>query len=559
MTTDQLRALTTPTRFDHFLARYFPKWAASRVRARHEFAFEAARSTRLRQHATRLQGPEDFTAFPDRMQLIRQVRDLEQNFGLFQGIIDKVALYAFGELRYQSRTGNERQQQQIEDWIAECADNADLSGRHHLEDLVPIAFKSELRDGDIGHHWRRDAGYLKLQGIESDRIGGMVDQHMGADDWMQGIHVDLNTGAPIEYEIYRRTKGNIYVDPKRVSAADVMLLLDPRRVDQYRGITPFAPICDEARDLKEVLNACLIGTKFENMHGAIGYTPSGQPLQDPSALITSSTTDANGVALKEQELRPGMIQWAPSTAEMSFIKSDRPSGTFQTYIDLLVRLESIALNLPFSFIYSLMGLTGPAVRADLQTAHRTIRWHQKVVTRRLLDPWKNVQIMEGIARGKITYSPTVWRGKWFFPAAVSIDAGRDSAAKVAERNAGLRSADSIFAEDGEDAAEQEAIIETETRRLIARAKKINAETGVDLPVVLTLLGSRSPNAFLFATPGYDAESASDLAEKALEPDAQAGTTPSADKAKRAEMAALIKRARTLNERHTAMLTRRARN
>ena len=81
----------------------------------------------------------------------------------------------------------------------------------------------------------------------------------------------------------------------------MLFLSDCRRYDQYRGITPFAPVINEARDLKEVLAACLIGTKFENYHAAIGYTPTGQPLSDPTALITSTETDANGVALKEHQ------------------------------------------------------------------------------------------------------------------------------------------------------------------------------------------------------------------------------------------------------------------
>ena len=45
----------------------FPKWGASRLRARREFSYEAARFTRLRASAKTIQGPEDYTAFPDRI------------------------------------------------------------------------------------------------------------------------------------------------------------------------------------------------------------------------------------------------------------------------------------------------------------------------------------------------------------------------------------------------------------------------------------------------------------------------------------------------------------
>jgi hypothetical protein len=140
------------------------------------------------------------------------------------------------------------------------------------------------------------------------------------------------------------------------------------------------------------------------------------------------------------------------------------------------------------------------VRADLQQAHRTIEWHQGNMTKRLLNPAKNTALIDAIARGDLPYTPKWHRGKWQFAPAVSIDAGRDSNAKVAERNAGLRSKDSIFAEDGEDAQEQEAIIREEVRRTLKTAKELAEELDFDDDVVLTMLETHTQNGFLFKTP-----------------------------------------------------------
>ncbi len=499
MNAHELDALIAPNGLDIAIARVFPRWGAARLRARREFSYEAARSTRLRNSSKVLQGPEDFSAFSDRMQLIRQVRDLEQNFGLFQSIIDKLALYAFGKIRYQARTGDEAVDQATEDYLDEWFDTCDISGRHDFQAFISIAFKSALRDGDFVAKWRRDVGGIRIQGIESDRIGGNVIA-TAAENYFQGITVDVDTGAPQSYDIYRRTRANVYMDKVTVPAEDVLLLFDPRRIDQYRGITPFAPIANEARDLKEVLEACLTGTKFENYHAAIGYTESGAPLANPSDLITSTETDANGAVVKEQQLKYGMIQWAPSSAEYEFLKSERPSGNFQTYVDMLVRLNGIALNLPYSFIYATTG-TGPAVRADFQQAHRVIEWHRTNTAKRLMTPAKNMAIVDGIASGRIPYTKNWHRGRWQFSPAVSIDAGRDSAARVQERNAGLRSNESIFTEDGEDAAEQAAIIKNETLAAVRDAKEIAEKTGIPVGHILTLLGSRTPNGFLFTSSG----------------------------------------------------------
>jgi capsid protein len=494
MTTESAPAVT---KLDSVIGGLFPKWGASRLRARREFSYEAARYTRLRASAKVIQGPEDYTAFPDRITLITQMRDLEQNFGLFQSIIDKVSLYAFGTLNYQAHTGDEKVDAIYEAYLSDCFARCDISGRHNFRQMVTIADKSETRDGDYALKWHRGADGLKLVGIEGDRIGGNTSVGWSA-DYFQGITVDVSTGKPVSYRVFQRTKANAYINPEEIPASEILFLFDPRRIDQYRGITPFAPVINEARDLKEVLVACLIGTKYENMHGAVGYTESGAPLNDPSDLITSTDTINNGASMKEQEMKPGMIQWAPTGSKVDFVKSDRPSGTFQTYIDMLVRLICTARNLPYGFVYQMLG-AGPAVRAELQQAHRVIQGRQTNMRERIMDPVKNTYLMEGIANGEIPYIPNWQRGGWQFPPWVTIDSGRDSNAMVREIAAGVRSRASVFAENGEDANDEDIVIEAETRSRLQKAKAIAEEFKVDFNIVLTMLGSSTPNGFLFTS------------------------------------------------------------
>jgi capsid protein len=494
MTTESAPAVT---KLDSVIGGLFPKWGASRLRARREFSYEAARYTRLRASAKVIQGPEDYTAFPDRITLITQMRDLEQNFGLFHSIIDKVSLYAFGTLNYQAHTGDEKVDALYEAYLADCFARCDISGRHNFRQMVTIADKSETRDGDYALKWHRRADGLKLVGIEGDRIGGNTSVGWSA-DYFQGITVDVSTGKPVSYRVFQRTKANAYINPEEIPASEILFLFDPRRIDQYRGITPFAPVINEARDLKEVLVACLIGTKYENMHGAVGYTESGAPLNDPSDLITSTDTINNGASMKEQEMKPGMIQWAPTGSKVDFVKSDRPSGTFQTYIDMLVRLICTARNLPYGFVYQMLG-AGPAVRAELQQAHRVIQGRQTNMRERIMDPVKNTYLMEGIANGEIPYIANWQRGGWQFPPWVTIDSGRDSNAMVKEIAAGVRSRASVFAENGEDANDEDIVIEAETRSRLQKAKAIAEEFKVDFNIVLTMLGSSTPNGYLFTS------------------------------------------------------------
>jgi capsid protein len=518
--------MSRPTKLDLAIGRYFPKFAAGRIRARREFSYEASRSDRFRNTATTMQGPEDYRAFPERLQLIRQVRDLEQNFGLFQSIIDKVSMYAFGRIKYRPQTGEGALNPIYGEYLEDRFDNSlDLSGRFGIEQQAQIAFKSMLRDGDFGYQWQRGGdGLLKVCGIEGDRIGGIY-MVSSSDNYLQGITIDLPTGRPLSFRIYWRTKANSYSNPVEIPADQMMHIFDPRRTNQYRGVTPFAPILTEARDLKEIMEYCRIGTKFENLHAAIGYTPHGGPFQDPTQFVTNDDTDVNDQPLKEQALNPGMIQWASSTDKYDFIKSERPSGTFQTYLETLVRLIGLALNLPYGFLYDLSKLGGPNARMDAQQAHRVIEYYQRLLQRQFLDKVKNALLIEGMGNGSIPWTPQWDGGVWQFAPAISIDAGRDSTSAIKEVQSGMLTLDSWFGETGQDASAEMQIMAQESDQLIGMAQAIAQKRSIPFETALTMLTVRTPNGFIAPAmpPPASDPAAAQVAAAAAASDAIAGS------------------------------------
>ena len=489
--------MAKPTGLDLAIGRFFPKMAAARIRARREFSYEASRTDRFRNTATTMQGPEDYRAFPERLQLIRQVRDLEQNFGLLQSIIDKLSLYAFGRLKYRPQTGSSVLNPIYGEYLEDRFKNSlDLSNRNDIETMAQIAFKSMLRDGDFAYQWTRGGdNLLRLNGIEGDRIGGIW-SISASDDYMQGITIALPGGQPISFRVYWRTKANSYVNPVEIPASQMLHIVDPRRTNQYRGITPFAPVLTEMRDLKEIMEYCRIGTKFENLHAAIGYTPHGGPLNDPTTYMTNDDTDTNGNPLPEQALNPGMVQWAASTDSYEFIKSERPSGTFQTYLDTLIRLVGLSLNLPYGFLYDLSKLGGPNARMDAQQAHRVIEYYQRLVQKRMLDPVKSALLIEGIGNGSLPYTPGWDSGVWQYAPAISIDAGRDSSSAINEVKAGMLSLDSWFGETGQDAAAEMQVMAQEADRIVGMAQAISQKRNIPFETALTMLSLRTPNGFI---------------------------------------------------------------
>lgn len=495
----QIETMLQPTKLDSYIAQIFPKWGASRMRSRRQYAYEAAVNTRLRTTSQRLQGPEDYQAFPDRLALMRQVRDLEQNFGLWQGIIDKLTMYAFGRIRYQARTGDKAVDDSYEEYLADCFNRCDLSGQHNLRKMVGLAFMAMLRDGDYGLKWQRDReGFLKMTGIEGDRIGGIY-MESTLENYFQGITIDIETGVKQNFRVFYRTKADAYVNPQDIPAQDMIHVFNPRRYNQYRGVTPFAPIVNEARDLKELMEALRIGTKFENYHAAVQYTASGLPLDDPATFFTQGTqTTTQGAPITEQDIKFGKIQVAPIGSKVEWLKSERPSGTIQSYMENLIRLMGTALNMPYGFLYNLSGLTGPGARMDSQQAQRVIALYQQDMKDQVLERVKNTYLMEGFAKGAIRFTSKWKNGAWQFPPWPTIDAGRESSAGINEWRAGLRSKSAWFAEEGEDAEEQEQIMDDEARRTLARAQSLAKEFDIPIELALTMLETRTQQGFYIA-------------------------------------------------------------
>ena len=79
---------------------------------------------------------------------------------------------------------------------------------------------------------------LKIQPIEADRMGNVCNPaETNEGNKIGGILVG-EMGEPLAYEIYKRGRLNVqYTKEMEVPAQQFIHLVDPTRVDQYRGIT----------------------------------------------------------------------------------------------------------------------------------------------------------------------------------------------------------------------------------------------------------------------------------------------------------------------------------
>lgn len=478
--------------------RHRDRMVLAAVEKHQAFARDAARPSKNRVITDHLLSHADsWSNTRDRIQLIKEVRDLEENEPLIKSILRKFGTYTIGRLQYRARTGDEAADSAINAYVERWMANADRTGRLHFRAMARLGVTSMKRDGDIGFIIskvrRTDQEVsdrvcpLRLQAVEADRIGGtlaIVDSQLPkpfrklkkGEQVFSGVVVD-EEGVPQRYLIYNRDGKTTSMKPwDDIDAQDFILLHDPTRFDAYRGFSAFDAAVTTIKDMKEILGFERIGVKVLTTFSGIVNNAHGEPPDDVS-LGEEEENESGGYISK---LEPGTIRYLQQNETFQAMKTDRPSPTFAGFLETLIRFSGMSVNLPFGVCYEWTG-TGPAVRMEAAVASREFEQTQQVVEEQFLNRIVRRVIAEGVKVGDLPRIDNFDAGEWRFPAKVTIDVGRESKAMIEENMAGLVSKTQIAMDRGEDPDMIRSFIKTEAAARIKDAKELVAMSGGELP------------------------------------------------------------------------------
>ena len=208
-----------------------------------------------------------------------------------------------------------------------------------------------------------------------------------------------------------------------------------------------------------------------------------------------------------KKVEPGAIQYLAEGESFNPVDFNRPSPTFNGFLDTLVRSTGLTVGLPFGFIYSWAG-QGTAVRMEAAQAAREFEMTQLTLEEKFLYPIVIRVIARGIQLGHLPVVPDFDAGEWRFPAKVTADVGRESKAIIDEIMAGVTSKTQVCADRGEDREMTRAFLRTEAMELVEDAKMVQAASDgvLDLPTAIYMLERRAPNAPSVVAPTASAES-----------------------------------------------------
>ena len=215
--------------------------------------------------------------------------------------------------------------------------------------------------------------------------------------------------------------------------------------------------------LYEMLDAEKIGVRFASQQAALIYTDRGAA--NPRNLFNPGPPQQilpSGQEQHNEFSEVGTIRYFGSADRIEVMPS-RPSTAFTGFVQHLMHEISIGIGIPEGVLFGTQDYKGPAVRAEFAAADRFFAKHQGLLQDKVLDPIKNAVILDAVANGELPPPPMeagetpvqalrrACRGEWRFPAKLTIDIGRESAANMNENRQGAKSLQEIAAEQGTDA------------------------------------------------------------------------------------------------------------
>lgn len=445
-----------PTFFERFTDNFVGIFSPGAKRQRMMERMQTTRFASYPDYGSRLRNaiPRNLVLSPntaksqmDRIELMMESRYLSEFFWPLRAVKLAFAQFVVGTLDYEPATGDPDTDAEYDEYLKFRFRNCDATGRQSYREVAEQCVMQTLDDGDFFDLYLASNDGIRILAIEADRIGSpWATQVMKG--YAGGIHVD-DVGAEIGWRLYERTPFGAYLNPQDIwgtLGAPMTHFFKTMRHDAYRGVSHFESVTKVARDLEVTLEAEGIAVQFGSKRsGAIEIDPALDTGDDNPQM---DTAEENNQPTKEQTWGPGSFVYLRKGERMHEFEVNRPTDGWMGFIELMLKAFASSQGLPAGFVFDMAMGAGPEVRLRSRRAERVFENWQHHLKFKRLDKHKNMLLMDGIARKQIRPSYNFTEGNWSFGAHPSIDAGRESAADLAENARGVTPLSVITSRDG---------------------------------------------------------------------------------------------------------------
>lgn len=424
-----------------------------------------------RPFAPQLSTPEDYRQAYERIVMIRYGRQMEDDIPYIESILGDFETYVVGDLRYRAATGIKAADLIINEHLEWRFGQCDFAEKLDLTSMAKLAIRCKKRDGECGFIYVDVGDALKLSAISADRIGNpLIGSNVGPSNY-NGIIVDPVSGAPVQFDLWRRLpKLNAYVFDRSVDANQFIHFYDQFRFEQYHGVTAFKNGITRAIDLEQTIQFAIQNIKFRSSQIPAIQNEQGRPKAPGSGYVTVANNSANvpqpyqlsidGVTQNYLKVGEGYVEFP----------HDFPNANFGTITAELKGDVALGVHLPSEFCFR-SEAGGVLQRFYIEKAQRTFDEEKRLLKKQLLTPYKNRILRKDVDSGILNLdafpglagSMMLYRGQWHMGRSVSTDYGHDtdSDIKLIENN--LLSREEYL---GDNARDQDEIRQTKRQHVI---------------------------------------------------------------------------------------------
>lgn len=354
-----------------------------------------------------------------------------------------------------SRTGNKSRDKKVMDLWKRFVEECDADGQLDFYGLQNLAVRSAFEGGDTLARLRvrREADGLRvpfqIQLLEGDHLD--IARHGTIDGFKTILGVQFTPiGQRSGYYLFPEHPGErsavqlASMSSSWVPAADVIHLYRKARIGQVRGVSAFAPVMLQARDLADLQEAVVVKARIEACFSGFITSEEGD-----GAMLGASSTDTYGNEV--QELQPGMLRHLKPGESIEFAN---PTSSVSFDPVMLHTLMGIAVGL---------GLTYDQLTGDLRQANYSSLRAGKIEMRRLVEQvqyqmvvpmfcrpiWRKFIDM-AITMGDLPGTVDNYPVEWIAPAHEAIDPEKDLRADILAVRSGRMTLKQFIAGWGND-------------------------------------------------------------------------------------------------------------
>lgn len=322
------------------------------------------------------------------------VRDNAYAWGVVDTIVQSVV--GHGIHTQSNLSGANEINQQRDDLFEEWAKVCDINGVLDWHSIQALIQREIVEAGEVLVHMvsvnTTDRGIVRpvpfaLELIEADRLAverSTLRVPEGENRIIRGVEVD-HLGKPVAYHVHKNHPGDFHVarDIVRLPASNVLHLFRKDRVGQTRGISWFAPVISQLRDLGVYIENEMVASAIASCYTAA--IKSKSPVSMLSEGLGEDTSDANGNAY--DFMQPGLIMHLAPDEDISFGAPGRASGDAEVWINTIVRGIAVGTGLSFETVARDYSKTNwSSNRASQLEDRRRFRSWQMYLQHNLCDP-----------------------------------------------------------------------------------------------------------------------------------------------------------------------------